>query len=114
MFHLPQEIQSKIFSYDPTYYHIWKNVISRFSKCSFCRYDKRIEIDCGHVHLNNGIKTKLTNFLVCSNQCMSLSTIQPNKSFTHMKKFWIKGCLTYQTCEDEYWGETDDEDEDLF
>lgn len=77
------EIQYIIFSYDPTYRDIWKDILNQFKKCSSCQLNERVEI--GWVGFPNGkIKQNLYNFNYCSIACIRFSSMIKNN-----RRAWI-------------------------
>lgn len=67
--HLPTEIKSKIFSYDPTYHHIFEQVLRQFKRCIFCEDDERREIEIMHGYVFENRKRIYRKGLGCMWYC---------------------------------------------
>ena len=75
MVHFPKEIIDRIFSYDPTYKILFNDVLRQFMRCSYCRYDKRVEFEYD-VSVYQDIQKNFSSFQYCSLHCMVLTLRQ--------------------------------------
>ncbi len=109
MFHLPRELQSKIFSFDPTYRNIWKSVMFQLHRCTYCRFDERVEFTCPVWGDPQGeIQKNFCHFEHCSLDCMGFSLRQEKKWFNSVWSFPTYELREHEHTDGEY--ETDEED----
>lgn len=93
MFHLPEEIKEKIYSYDPTYKDQFKIVMSDFLRCINCGLWERIEFE--HEDFDSygkPIKKNCSYFQYCDLDCLGIGLSED----TSLYRVWNSFTFCYR------------------